>query len=118
MAETPLPGLGGNFVVSGHRTTYGGPFFKLDKLEPGDRIDLLLPYAAATYRVTQKVIVFPNQTDVVAQSGKEELSLATCHPIYSARQRLVIKAEMVSFKVLEEKAPGGESTDMAPGGAG
>ena len=30
--ETPFPGQGGNFVVSGHRTTYGAPFRKLDKL--------------------------------------------------------------------------------------
>ena len=116
--ETPLPGMGGNFVVSGHRTTYGGPFFKLDKLKPGDRIDLLLPYAAASYRVTRTVVVLPSQTDVVAQRGKEELSLATCHPIYSARQRLVVQAEMVSFKVREEKAPAGTSTGVAPGGSG
>ena len=102
--ETPLPGLGGNFVVSGHRTTYGAPFFKLDKLAAGDEIDVLLPYVAATYRVTRTVIVRPDQTDVVAQRGVEELSLATCHPIYSARQRLVVQAEMVSFKLLETTA--------------
>ena len=99
--ETPLPGLGGNFVVSGHRTTYGAPFFRLDKLAAGDEIDVLLPYVAATYRVTRTVIVRPNQTDVVAQRGVEELSLATCHPIYSARQRLVVQAEMVSFKLVK-----------------
>jgi len=99
--ETPLPGMGGNFVVSGHRTTYGAPFFKLDKLAVGDEIDVLLPYVAARYRVTRSLIVRPNQTDVVAQRGVEELSLATCHPVYSARQRLVVQAEMVSFKLLD-----------------
>jgi LPXTG-site transpeptidase (sortase) family protein len=100
--ETPLPGLGGNFVVSGHRTTYGAPFFKLDKLAPGDEIDVLLPYAAARYRVTRSVIVSPYQTEVVAQRGVEEISLATCHPIYSARQRLVVQAAMISFKLLDQ----------------
>lgn len=99
--ETPLPGLGGNFVVSGHRTTYGAPFLKLDKLAAGDEIDVLLPYVAATYRVTRTVVVRPDQTDVVTQRGVEELSLATCHPVYSARQRLVVQAEMVSFKLLK-----------------
>ncbi len=98
--ETSLPGMGGNFVVSGHRTTYGGPFFKLDKLNLGDEIRLILPYAAATYRVTKKMIVLPTQTEVVAQRGREEISLATCHPIYSAKQRLVIQAELASFKLL------------------
>lgn len=100
--ETPLPGLGGNFVVSGHRTTYGAPFFKLDKVAVGDEIDVLLPYAAARYQVTRSVIVLPNQTDVVAQRGVEEISLATCHPIYSARQRLVVQAKMISFKLLDQ----------------
>jgi len=111
--ETPLPGLGGNFVVSGHRTTYGGPFLKLDKLVVGDEIDVLLPYVAARYRVTRSLIVRPDQTNVVAQRGVEELSLATCHPIYSARQRLVVQAEMVSFKLLE--TPG---VPPAPGSGG
>ncbi len=43
--ETPFPGQVGNFVVSGHRTTYGAPFFKLNELKPGDEIQLVLPYA-------------------------------------------------------------------------
>lgn len=111
--ETPLPGLGGNFVVSGHRTTYGAPFFKLDKLAAGDEIDVLLPYVAARYRVTRSLIVRPDQTDVVAQRGVEELSLATCHPIYSARQRLVVQAELVSFKLL-----GTAAVSAAPGSGG
>ncbi len=111
--ETPLPGLGGNFVVSGHRTTYGAPFLKLDKLAVGDEIDVLLPYAAARYRVTRSLIVRPDETDVVAQRGVEELSLATCHPIYSARQRLIVQAEMVSFKLL-----GTAAVSPAPGSGG
>jgi LPXTG-site transpeptidase (sortase) family protein len=111
--ETPLPGLAGNFVVSGHRTTYGAPFFKLDKLAVGDEIDVLLPYVAARYRVTRSLIVLPDQTDVVAQRGVEELSLATCHPIYSASHRLVVQAEMVSFKLL-----GTAALSLAPGSGG
>jgi len=98
--ETPLPGLGGNFVVSGHRTTYGAPFFKLDKVAEGDEIQVLMPYVAAQYRVTRTVIVSPDEVEVVAQRGLEEISLATCHPIYSARQRLVVQAELVGFKLL------------------
>lgn len=106
--ETPLPGGGGNFVVSGHRTTYGAPFFSLDKLVEGDVIELTLPYAAARYEVTRSIIVFPNEVEVVAQRGVEELSLTTCHPIYSARQRLVVQAKLVAFKLLagESSGPG------------
>ena len=38
--ETELPGDDGRCVISGHRTTYGAPFNKIDLLEPGDLIYL------------------------------------------------------------------------------
>lgn len=112
--STPFPGQGGNFVVSGHRTTYGAPFFRLDKLEPGDVVDLVLPYAAVRYTVTRKVIVFPNQVEEVRQRGFEQISLATCHPIYSAKQRLVIQAELESFRLLSDTTP--QAASVPPGG--
>ena len=87
--ETPFPGMGGNFILSGHRNMYGWPFFKLDKLAVGDTIELLLPYVAATYEVTRSLIVKPDQVEVVAQRGVEEISLTTCDPPFTARNRLV-----------------------------
>lgn len=98
--ETPFPGQGGNFVVSGHRTTYGAPFRKLNKVEIGDIIDLVLPYGVARYVVTKSVIVYPKEVESVAQAGKEQVSLAACHPIYSARQRIVVQGDLVAFKLI------------------
>ena len=112
--STPFPGQSGNFVISGHRTTYGAPFFRLDRLEPGDTIDLLLPYAAVRYQVTRRIIVFPDQVEEVRQRGFEQISLATCHPIYSAKQRLVIQAELESFRLLDE--PVGRPANASAGG--
>ena len=100
--ETPFPGQGGNFVVSGHRTTYGAPFFKLNKVKIGDEIDLLLPYGVARYVVTRTVIVYPKDVESVAQLGKEQISLAACHPIYSARQRIVVQGDLVGFKLIQQ----------------
>jgi sortase A len=100
--ETPLPGMGGNFVVSGHRSTYGAPFRKLDDLAPGDEIQVLLPYAALRYRVTRSMIVKPDDVQVVAPGGQEEIFLATCHPIYSARERLVVRGELAAFELLDD----------------
>ena len=54
-------------MVSGHRTTYGAPFRKLNKVEVGDEIDLVLPYARRPLRVTRVVIVMPNEVEAVAQ---------------------------------------------------
>jgi LPXTG-site transpeptidase (sortase) family protein len=102
-AETPFPGQGGNFVVSGHRTTYGAPFFKLNEVEVGDEIDLVLPYAAVRYTVSRVFIVYPDEVDSVAQRGREQISLAACHPIYSAQQRIVVQGELTSFKLVESE---------------
>ena len=98
--ETPFPGEGGNFVVSGHRTTYGAPFFKLNKIKPGDEIDLVLPYGIARYKVTWIKIVLPTEVETVAQRGIEQVSLAACHPIYSASHRIVVQGDLVDFKLL------------------
>jgi sortase A len=103
-AETPFPGQGGNFVVSGHRTTYGAPFFKLNDVKVGDEVDLVLPYAVARYTVTRVVIVSPDQVDTVAQLGREQVSLAACHPIYSAKQRIVVQGDLTSFKLVKSQS--------------
>ena len=50
---TPLPGAGEPFAVAGHRTTYGAPFYKLDKLRAGDRIYVDTPYAQFRYAVAE-----------------------------------------------------------------
>jgi LPXTG-site transpeptidase (sortase) family protein len=99
--ETPFPGQGGNFVVSGHRTTYGAPFLRLNKVEVGDEIDLVLPYAVARYTVTRVIVVYPDEVDEVAQLGREQVSLAACHPLYSAKQRIVVQGDLVGFKLME-----------------
>jgi LPXTG-site transpeptidase (sortase) family protein len=97
--ETPFPGQGGNFVVSGHRTTYGAPFLKINKVKVGDEIDLVLPYAVARYTVTRVVIVLPTEVEEVAQRGREQVSLAACHPIYSASHRIVVQGDLTGFKL-------------------
>ena len=33
--DTAMPGEKSNFAIAGHRTTYGAPFFHVDRLQPG-----------------------------------------------------------------------------------
>jgi len=99
--ETPFPGQAGNFVASGHRTTYGAPFRKFNKVQVGDEIDLVLPYAVARYSVTRVVIVLPTEVEEVAQLAREQVSLVACHPIYSAKQRIVVQGDLIAFKLIE-----------------
>ena len=90
--DSPLPGAPGTVAIAGHRTTYGAPFRKVDKLKPGDRIRLLMPYAEITYRVEMLRIVDPSDTYVTARRSYDRLVLTACHPLYSAAKRIVVFA--------------------------
>lgn len=96
-AATPLPCEVGNVAIAGHRTTYGRPFHNVDLLEPGSEITLVTPIGSCTYEVSQApFIVAPEQTEVLTNTPDEAtLTLTTCHPKGSARQRLIIKATLV-----------------------
>lgn len=96
--STPLPCENGNVGIAGHRTTYGKPFANLDQLVEGDTIILTTPIGSCTYEVSKKpFIIAPTNLDVIADTPTtRELTLTTCHPKHSARQRLVIKATYVS----------------------
>jgi sortase A len=97
---TALPGALGNVVLSGHRTTYGQPFNRLDELSPGDAVVLETRDTWFTYRVTGTTIVSPTAIEVTypvpGRAGQPPtqhlLTMTTCNPKYSARQRLVVRA--------------------------
>ena len=95
--NTPLPGEEGNVAIAGHRTTYGKPFANLDRLKVGDEIFLETPVGKYTYQVTRDPFVISNNDfTVISQTPGPTLTLTTCTPKGSARQRLVVKAELVS----------------------
>jgi sortase A len=94
--STVLPGQPGAFGVSGHRTTYGAPFYRLNELVKGDTITVVTREAIYTYTVTRTAIVRPTDTQVLDNvlgpdnKPKATITLTTCHPRYSARQRLIV----------------------------
>jgi len=91
---TSLPGEQGNVVISGHRTTYGAPFYRLDELKVGDEIRLSDRETTYVYRVTETKIVRPGDLTVVVPTEDARLTLATCNPRFSARQRLIVVAAL------------------------
>jgi sortase A len=94
--NTPLPGEDGNVAIAGHRTTYGKPFANLDRLTVGEDIVLETPIGRHVYRVIRPpFVVSNNDFTVIAQTPGRTLTLTTCHPKGSARQRLVVRAEML-----------------------
>ncbi|MBC6457171.1 class E sortase [Actinomadura sp. HBU206391] len=100
---TALPGEKGNFVVSGHRTTYSAPFNRVDELRDGDRILVDTRAGQFVYKVTDKKIVSPREVNVTAsvpfhpkqKAAKRLITLTTCHPKFSAAKRLIIFGELV-----------------------
>jgi sortase A len=93
---TPLPGRPGNVAIAGHRTTYGKPFANLDRLRIGALIDFDTPVGGYTYRVVRDPYAVPrNDRSVIDPTPGSTLTLTTCHPKGSARQRLVVRAELV-----------------------
>lgn len=94
---TPQPGHLGNVAIAGHRTTYGEPFRQLDELEEGDDIVVTdVRGRKFVYQVTQAFIVEPEDSWVVATTDPTRalLTLTTCHPEFSAKQRLIVTAEL------------------------
>lgn len=94
--QSALPGTPGNAVISGHRTTYGGPFRHLDRLDDGDRIEVEVPgHGTAVFEVRDRFITTPDDVGLTAPTDGVRLTLTTCHPVGSDRERLIVQAELV-----------------------
>lgn len=94
---TPLPGGWGNAVFGGHRVTHSHPFRDLDRLVAGDEIVFDMNDGSThVYRVTEQFVVQPEDVWIVDQAPGRTLTLFACHPKGSARQRIVVRAELAS----------------------
>lgn len=119
--DTQLPGEPGNFAVAGHRLTYGDVLRDQDRLTPGDEIYVESPDGYYTYEVYESHVVLPHQSEVIlpvpgepeAHADRSLLTLTTCHPLFSNRERLITHAELVDFAPLSDGAPAA----LAQGGA-
>lgn len=96
--NTSTPDQGSNTVLVGHRFAYGqnSAFYHLNKLQTGDQIVLWWDGLRYDYRVTGSKVVSPNETSVEAPTDDSRLTLYTCHPLWTADQRLVVTAERIN----------------------
>lgn len=90
-----------NFVIAGHRSyTYGKFFNRLDELQKGDYIIINVQNKVLTYKVFNKKIVKPTETDIIYPiKNKSMVTLVTCHPKYSDKQRLIVFAELEAEQI-------------------
>jgi sortase A len=86
----------GRVGIAGHRTTYLHPFLNLDRVQPGDAIELITKHGTYTYEVDRNFTVPEAGSGVVLEpTGRPSLVLTTCHPKYSSRERLIVTATLV-----------------------
>ena len=86
---TFLPGEGKLVYLAGHRTTYSAPFADIDRLQPGDRVLIELPYGTFVYRIRRHRIVGATAVEVLRSRGREEVALQACHPRFFASERYI-----------------------------
>jgi sortase A len=99
-----LPGEVGNFAIAGHRTTYGAPFNPIAELVEGDVVVVETAEEFHVYRVQRSQIVLPTDVEVIApvpdRPGEEPteawLTMTSCHPMFSARERYIVHASLES----------------------
>ena len=107
-----MPGEGELVYIAGHRTTYGAPFSRIDRLRKGDRVLVELPYGTFSYEITGHRIVAANELSVLRSKGYEQLVLQACHPRFFASQRYLAYARPVS---VVPRGSSGRSISLAAG---
>lgn len=92
------PGEKGNCVIIGHRFEYLPPakntFYNLDKINIGDNIVIKQGEDIFTYIVTNIEVAEKNDISILKDTSDYRLTLVTCTPLWTSKQRLVITAKM------------------------
>jgi sortase A len=110
---TAMPGEVGNFSMAGHRTTYGKPFNRIAELRAGDVIVIETRDTYFVYQVTEHLIVAPSHGAVLlpvpeqpgATPTQAALTMTSCHPEYSSRERYVVHALLAGTYSRAEGVP-------------
>ncbi|GEM_PF-5638942 len=96
---TGNPEDGGNTVITGHRFHYIPPnnntFYNLDKLEEDRKIYIYWGGKGYKYVVYEKFIVDETEVGIEEDLDGNILTLYTCYPLWSADERLVVRAKLM-----------------------
>lgn len=96
--QTSTPDKGGNTVLTGHRFRYlSGPktLYLLDQMEVGDIIIVYWKGEEYDYKVVERRIVNPDAVEILDPTPEPLLTIFTCTPLFSTKQRLVLFARLL-----------------------
>ena len=102
---TAMPGQVGNTVFPGHRVTHSHPFLDIDLIQIGDEVTFTNSTGTYTYKVTQTLIVDDEDVWIADPTDTPTMTIFGCHPKHSAKQRYVVKGDLV--KTVKPSAGGG-----------
>ena len=98
--ESSTPDKGGNTVITGHRFKYLPPnnltFYLFDKLEIGDIVSVIWNKKKYYYKIKETKIIKPTDLSILEPTKESILTMFTCDPIYSQKNRLVIISELIN----------------------
>jgi sortase A len=114
--RSAMPGEGKLVYIAGHRTTYLAPFAEIQRLRPGDPIEVLMPYGIFSYEVTGHRIVDPADLGVLRSTTQETLRLQACHPRFFASERYVVSARLVAVDGADATALASPVRGIVPAG--
>jgi sortase A len=93
--DTPFPGEPGNIGIAGHRDTVFRP---LRHIQVGDPLELTTSDRVYKYKISNTVIVGPDDVYVLDPTEKPTLTLVTCYPfeyVGHAPKRFIVQAQLV-----------------------
>ncbi len=95
--HTSTPDKGSNTVIVAHRFSYthGATFYHLDKLKAGEKFAIYWNQQEYVYEVYETDIVAPSAIEIEAPTQEPTVTLYTCTPIWTAENRLVVKAKLI-----------------------
>lgn len=96
--RTSSPERGSNTVLVGHRFRYQGAavFYHLDLVKTGDELAVYWNGQKFLYKVRETKIVPPSEISVEAPTEGNILTLYTCTPLWTSKDRLVVIAERIN----------------------
>jgi sortase A len=110
--NTSVPGVRGNVVIFGHSSgqvwapgKYKFVFTHLDKLKGGDKIFVDYQGTRYTYEVKAKKVVAPSDVTVLGQTTDNILTLITCTPVGTSKNRLIVTAKQIDPIPEHEQKP-------------
>lgn len=97
-----------NTVIVGHRF-YGNSvstFYHLDKVLVGQKLAVYWEGKEIVYEVMETKVVDPTAVEIEAPTTEKILTIYTCHPVWTAKHRLVVVAKPIKDETAQ---PGGQS---------